>query len=88
MIAIGSLSDRLAGGPPIRHGWPRGDRALTFDEKKEMQALLLDQGFDPQGIDGIMGPNTIQAVRGFQASLGLVPDGYASLDILTRLRGG
>ncbi len=66
VIAVGSLSDRLKGGPAIRHGWPRGDRALSFDEKKEMQALLLAAGFDPQGVDGIMGPNTIQAIRLWQ----------------------
>lgn len=86
VIAVGSLSDRLRGGRAIAHGWPRGDRALTFDEKREMQALLLGKGFDPQGVDGIMGPNTIEAVRRFQKSLGLVPDGYASVAVLDLLR--
>ena len=51
-----------------------------------MQRLLADKGFDPGGIDGILGPNTIQAVRLYQISLGLVPDGYGSLAILERLR--
>ncbi|MCR8724795.1 lytic murein transglycosylase [Frigidibacter sp. ROC022] len=86
VIAVGSLSDRLRGGPPIRHGWPRQDRALSFEEKRELQALLLARGFDPQGVDGIMGPNTIQAVRLFQKSKGLVPDGYASVAVLELLR--
>lgn len=86
VIAVGSLSDRLKGGPPIRHGWPRDDRALSGDEKREMQRLLTEKGFDPVGIDGIMGPNTIQAVRLFQASRGMVQDGYGSLEILTLLR--
>jgi lytic murein transglycosylase len=86
VIAVGSLSDRLRGGAAIAHGWPREDRALTFDEKVEMQGLLLASGFDPQGVDGIMGPNTIQAIRLFQKSLGLVPDGYASVKVLELLR--
>jgi membrane-bound lytic murein transglycosylase B len=86
VIAVGSLSDRLQGGPAIRHGWPRDDRGLSFAEKKEMQGLLLAAGFDPQGVDGIMGPNTIQAIRLWQAAQGLVPDGYGSLAVLTRLR--
>jgi membrane-bound lytic murein transglycosylase B len=86
VIAVGNLADRIAGGPPIRHGWPRQDRALTFDEKLEMQALLTGLGHDPGGIDGIMGPNTIAAIRAFQNRLDQVPDGYGSLDILTKLR--
>ena len=42
------------------------------------------------GIDGIIGPNTIEAVRRYQRSVGAVPDGYASLRLLERLfdRGG
>lgn len=86
VIAVGHLSDRIAGGPALKAGWPRGDRNLRFSEKREMQRLLTRRGFDTQGVDGIIGPNTIQAIRRFQASQGLVPDGYASYDILRRLR--
>nr|WP_245781023.1 lytic murein transglycosylase [Litoreibacter janthinus] len=86
VIGVGHLSDRLKGGPAIQSGWPRGDRALKFAERKEMQRLLTAKGFDTKKIDGKIGPLTIEAVRGFQRSVGLVPDGYASLDILKRLR--
>lgn len=86
VIAVGLLSDRIAGGPPLSAGWPRGDRALSFAEKKEMQRRLIRAGFDTGKIDGIIGPNTIQAVREYQASIGVVPDGYASLDVLKKLR--
>ncbi|RLJ41344.1 lytic murein transglycosylase [Litoreibacter meonggei] len=86
VIAVGHLSDRLKGGPAIRSGWPRGDRALKFDERTEMQRLLTAKGFDTKKIDGKIGPLTIEAVRGFQRSIGMVPDGYASLDILKKLR--
>jgi len=51
-----------------------------------MQKLLTRAGFDTEGIDGIIGPRTISAVREFQRSIGMVPDGYASLEILKRLR--
>ena len=51
-----------------------------------MQRLLTARGYNTQGVDGIIGPNTIQAIRGFQASQGMVPDGYASFEILKRLR--
>ncbi|WP_372892004.1 lytic murein transglycosylase [Rhodosalinus sp.] len=86
VIAVGHLADRLAGGPPIRGDWPRGDRALTFDERKEMQRRLTAAGFDTRGIDGRIGPLTIAAVRDWQAAQGLAPDGYASLTVLERLR--
>jgi membrane-bound lytic murein transglycosylase B len=86
VIGVGHLADRIVGGPAIKAGWPRDDRALSFTEKKEMQRRLLDAGFDPDGLDGIIGPNTIAAVRAFQGSIGMTPDGYASLEILRRLR--
>ena len=86
MIAVGHLSDRITGEAPLQSGWPRGDRALSFGEKKEMQKLLIAKGFDTKKVDGIIGPLTIDAVRRYQKSVGLIPDGYASLDILQRLR--
>lgn len=86
VIGVGHLSDRLRGGPAIKASWPRGDRALTFDERIEMQKLLTAKGFDTRKIDGKIGPLTINAVRQYQKSQGLVQDGYASLRILQRLR--
>ncbi len=86
VIGVGHLSDRLRGGPAIKASWPRGDRALSFDERIEMQTLLTAKGFDTRKIDGKIGPLTINAVRAYQKSQGLVQDGYASLRILQRLR--
>lgn len=86
VIGVGHLSDRIRGAGPIRSNWPRGDRALTFAERKEMQALLTRRGFDTKGVDGRVGPLTIDAIRDFQRRSGLIPDGYASLDLLNKLR--
>ena len=86
VIGVGHLADRIAGGPPIRAGWPREDRALLLAERQELQDRLTRAGFDTLGVDGKIGPNTIAAVRAFQRAKGLVPDGYASLDVLKRLR--
>ena len=57
-----------------------------FSEKQEMQRRLTGAGFNTQGVDGIIGPNTIAAIRAFQRTQGLAPDGYASYEILRRLR--
>ena len=86
VIGVGHLADRLKGGPAIQATWPRDDRALLVDERIEMQERLTGAGFDPGGVDGKIGPNTIAAVKAFQRSIGMVPDGYPSLDILKRLR--
>ena len=88
VIGVGYLADRLRGDPALRADWPRGDRVLTFDERIELQQRLTAQGFDTQKIDAKIGPLTVDAVRRFQLSKGLVPDGYASLRLLERLRGG
>lgn len=86
VIGVGHLADRIAGGAPIKADWPRKDRALTFRERVELQKRLTAAGFDTEGIDAKIGPLTVEAVRNFQRSKGLVPDGYASPALLKRLR--
>ena len=86
LTAVGFFADRLKGGPPIRGAWPREDRALTRDERVELQRLLTAAGFDAGGVDGLMGPKTIAAVKAWQLAQGLVPDGYANPALLERLR--
>ena len=86
VIAVGHLADRIAGRPDFKASWPRGDRGLRFVERKEIQQLLARRGFDPGGVDGKIGPNTLSAVRRYQASIGATPDGYVSLDLLNQLR--
>lgn len=44
---------------------------------KQVQCLLAYLGYDPGGIDGVTGQNTMAAVRRFQADYGLTADGDA-----------
>ncbi|MGC1262275.1 MAG: lytic murein transglycosylase [Jannaschia helgolandensis] len=86
VIGVGHLADRLAGGPPIAGGWPRGDRALTYDERVELQERLRAAGFDPLKIDAKVGPDTLDAIQRWQKANDLVPDGYANFSLIQRLR--
>jgi hypothetical protein len=55
------------------------DRASVTRYQRRLQRL----GFDPQGVDGVMGTNTRAAIRAFQATEGLPANG--ELDLFTRL---
>ena len=85
-LAIGYLADRMRGEAPIAQAWPRHEPVLTRDERRELQELLLSRGFEVGEPDGRLGPRSRVAIREFQLSAGLIPDGFASADILSRLR--
>jgi membrane-bound lytic murein transglycosylase B len=85
-LAIGHLADRMRGGAPFVQAWPRDERVLTLDERYQMQQLLTRRGFAIGEPDGLIGPRTRLAIRDFQASVGQIPDGFASSDVLDRLR--
>jgi membrane-bound lytic murein transglycosylase B len=84
-LAIGHLADRLRGGGPLMHPWPRDERVLTLQERYEMQQLLAQRGFKVGPPDGFIGPETRLAIRDYQESIGAIPDGFASSEVLDRL---
>ena len=86
-LAVGHLADRLKGFGAFASTWPRDLQPLTRDQVQQMQTLLTQRGCNTQGVDGRIGPNTRAAIRAFQASVGLTPDGYASTVLLSRLSG-
>ena len=86
VIGVGHLSDRITGGPRVQAAWPKDDRGLTRAERMEMQRLLTARGFNTGGIDGRVGPMTAAAIRAFQKTAGMAPDGFPSLALLKKLR--
>lgn len=85
-LAIGHLADRFRGSEAFAQPWPRHEPVLSRDERRELQELLNKKGFDTGEPNGRLGPKARAAVRDFQASIGLIPDGFASATILARLR--
>jgi membrane-bound lytic murein transglycosylase B len=85
-IGVGHLGDRIMGEGGFAASWPRGERELSRTEKIELQKRLIAQGHDTGATDGVIGPNTVAAIRTFQVSQGLEPDGFATTALLARLR--
>ena len=85
-LAIGHFADRLRGGQPFVQAWPRQERELSRTERLELQQLLADRGFYRGTPDGQFGGQTRDALRSFQASIGVPADGFATADMLDRLR--
>ena len=85
-LAIGHFADRLKGGQPFVQAWPRQERELSRTERLELQQLLAQRGFYQGTPDGQFGGQTRDALRGFQASIGVPADGFATADMLERLR--
>ena len=63
-------------------GWPRGERELSRTEKIELQERLIARGHDTGATDGVIGPNTVAAIRAFQSQQGMTPDGFATAALL------
>lgn len=86
-IAVGYLADRIVGVPPFRTPWPIDAHPLSRDQIVKLQQVLTARGFPVGAIDGKIGPGTRDAVRAYQLSAGLPPDGYPTVELLARLGG-
>lgn len=85
-LAVGHLSDRIAGRSALVASWPRSDSPLTRDQTREIQRRLNAMGLDTGGVDGMVGPKTVEAMQVFQSRAGLPADGYATMEMLGALR--
>ena len=79
-MAVAHLTDRLKGGGPFVTPWPRGAQFPNRQQRIDIQTMLARLGFYGGVIDGNIGPVTQAAHARFQASAGLVADGFVTLE--------
>jgi lytic murein transglycosylase len=86
-LAICILSDRLRGRPGVQTPWPTDDPGLSRAERRELQALLNQRGYEVGEPDGVIGTKTKEAIADFEGRSGLKRSGRAGLKVLNALRG-
>ncbi len=84
-LAVGLLADRLIGAGPLVRSPSSDETALSRNAVENMQRQLKDLGFDAGEIDGVLGSMTQSALREFQASNGMIADGYPDRETLCAL---
>ena len=84
-IGVGHLSDRIAGGGPLKTSFGPDARGMTIDDRKALQRKLTANGFDAGTADGVFGSKTEAAIRAYQRSIGVPETGEPSLDLLRQL---
>jgi lytic murein transglycosylase len=85
-IGVGHLADRIGGDGPLRTQFPPDENGMTKDDRVALQERLTATGFDTDGNDGVIGPNSQKAISAYQASRGLSATGVPSLELLRGLR--
>ena len=86
-MAIGVLSDRIAGEGGVRTPWPKDLKPLSIANGKAAQLALTKLGFYRGNADGRLGPATREAVHAYQIKAGIQPaDGYVTPALVQRLK--
>lgn len=85
-LAVGLLSDAIAGRGGLKRDWNRPFTKLSFAEKQELQERLSAHGLYDGKFDGKIGDGSRSAIKAFQARAGLTQDGHPSKEVLTALR--
>ncbi|MER9953086.1 lytic murein transglycosylase [Mesorhizobium sp. M0047] len=85
-LSVAHLADQIAGGQPFLSEWPTGVLPLSASERRELQALLVERGFDVGEIDGRIGQLTRQAIARFQRQQNMRPDAFPTRRLLQQLR--
>ncbi|MEM7489434.1 MAG: lytic murein transglycosylase [Pseudomonadota bacterium] len=81
-LGVGYLAHRIAGRGPLQTGFGPDRFGMVKAQRVELQRKLTAAGFDTQGDDGVIGPNSRRAIEAFQRSRGLAVTGDPSVALL------
>jgi membrane-bound lytic murein transglycosylase B len=89
-LAIHILAARFRGTRRgrVRAAWPKNERPLTRQQRRELQSRLAGKGYGIGQPDGWIGPRTIRAIRSYQKRIGMLADGHPGWLLLQKLRAG
>ncbi|MEL6800411.1 MAG: lytic murein transglycosylase [Pseudomonadota bacterium] len=83
VLTAAYFASRLDGAPVFDARNPTPP--LSQDQMKELQRKLAARGHDVGGVDGILGAGTRAAVQAEQARLGMPPDAWPTVELLSAL---
>ena len=83
-LAVGLLADRITGLGPLS-SLSENQVRLKIQTILSLQEKLNKAGFNAGKPDGIMGSMTQEAIQAFQASVGLIADGYPDSTTIAKL---
>jgi peptidoglycan hydrolase-like protein with peptidoglycan-binding domain len=87
MVGCAPVQQQIAAPAPVSASeWPSADIPISDLDKAEIQASLNKLGYEAGAVDGFVGRQSREAIRGFQADIGVSPTGYYSPLLLDRLR--
>lgn len=84
-LAVAHLANRLGGGLPFARDFPRGEPALSHNERVKVQSILISKGYLAGEADGRFGSKTRDGVRAWQKENGVLPDGFMTKGLMGRM---
>lgn len=87
-LAISLLSDRLRGRPGVQGEWPTDDLPLSREQRRELQRLLIQRGYNVGEPDGAVGALTRAAIKEIEGRIGMPQTGRPGEKVLRALKGG
>ncbi|CAN7538434.1 lytic murein transglycosylase [Bosea sp. LjRoot237] len=87
-LAISLLSDRLRGRPGVQGEWPTDDLPLSREQRRELQRLLTQRGYNVGEPDGAVGALTRAAIKEVEGKIGMPQTGRPGEKVLRALKGG
>ncbi len=86
-LSVAHMTDRLKGSGPFVANWPRHTQFPNLVQRTAIQERLKALGFYDGEVDGRLGPISQEAYQRFQASRGIAPDGFITLEAYRLLTG-